>query len=306
MNDETGGQLAARFEDVWRENRPFLIDLAFRMLGNIGDAEDMVQDAFTRMLRTELDQIDDVRAWLVVVVSRLCLDTLRSARTRHGARAGDGADPLGRLDVVADSIDPADRVTLDDNVRLALLVVLEKLTPAERAVFVLHDVFRYPFDAVASIVGRSPDSCRKLASRARRRVEGDAGPARFAVEPDEHRQLAERFIAACAGGDLEALTRLLDADVSGQVELGAGHLPAPVVSGRDRVGPNLLRFFGGATGVTLVSQPVNGWPGTLAFKDGRLYALLVLETRAGLIYDIHATRDPSTLATLGALVEARR
>src|SRR5207249_2876652 len=125
--------------------RPVLIDLAFRMLGNIGDAEDVVQDAFARLLRTDLGQIDDVRAWLVVVVSRRCLDILRSARARREAPAEAPSAPLGELEPALQVADPADRITLDDSVRMALLVVLEKLSPAERAVFVLHDVFRYPF-----------------------------------------------------------------------------------------------------------------------------------------------------------------
>src|SRR5207237_10490291 len=114
--------------------------------------------------------------------------------------------------------DPADRVTLDDSVRMALLVVLEQLTPAERAVFVLHDVFQFSFDAVADIVGRTPVACRQLDSRARRRIESETEPARFAVEPPEHHRVAEQFIAACAGGDLAALMALLDAGVVGVVD----------------------------------------------------------------------------------------
>ena len=188
---------------------------------------------------------------------------------------------------------------------MALLVVLEKLSPAERAVLVLHDVFRFPFETVASIVGRSPDSCRKLASRARRRVTTETGPARFEIEPEEHRLVADRFIAACAGGDLEALMRQLDADVAGQADLGEGVL-SPVQVGRDRVAPNILRYFGAATGVILVSQAVNGWPGALAFRNGRLYALVVLETKDGLIKDIHAVLDMRKLALLSGLVESRR
>lgn len=294
------------FQLAWREHRPFLIDLAFRMLGNIGDAEDAVQDAFTRLLRSDLSGIDDVRAWLVVVVSRRCLDVLRSARTRRDAPSDPAADPFGQLPSAEPVPDPADRITLDDSVRLALLVVLEQLSPAERAVFVLHDVFRYPFTAIASIVGRPADACRKAASRARRRIEAAAGPARFAVEPEEHRQLAERFIAACADGDLEALMRLLGADAVGRVDLGAAFPTAPVLVGRERVARNLLRHLGGGAGVTLVSQPLHGWPGALAFKDGRLHALVLLETGGGLIRHIDAIRNPHVLASVGRLVETRR
>lgn len=301
-NPMDGGAI---FEQAWREHRPFLVDLAFRMLGNIGDAEDVVQDAFTRLLRVDTESISDLRGWLVVVVSRLCLDVLRSARVRRD-------DPLptteasgGAATTKVDGPDPADRVTLDDNVRIALLVVLGELSPPERAVFVLHDVFRFPFDEIAGIVGRSVDGCRKLASRARHRVEAAGGPSRFAVEPAEHRRISERFIAACAGGDLPALLKMLDADVAGQVDLGAGVDPVPVQVGRDQVAHNLLRFFSTTADVTLVSQPVNGWPGVLAFKGGRLWAVVQLETRAGLIYDIHAIRNELALAALAELVDAR-
>lgn len=294
------------FEALWHEHRPFLLDLAFRMLGNFGDAEDVVQDAFTRLLRVDIAEIADVRAWLVVVVTRRCLDILRSARTRHETRPDPAANPSGQPQAAAPVADPADRVTLDDSVRMALHVVLEQLSPAERAIFVLHEVFRYPFDTIAAIVGRPADACRKTASRARRRIQAASGPARFAVEPAEHRRLAEQFIAACAEGNLDDLMRLLSADVVGQVEFGAGVPPAPVLSGRRYVARTLLRHLGRGAAVTLVSQPLNGWPGALAFKDGRLYALILLETGGGLIKDIHVIRNPHSLAAVGRLVESRR
>jgi RNA polymerase sigma-70 factor (ECF subfamily) len=293
-----------RIDAIWREHRPSLVDLAFRMLGNISDAEDIVSEAFARLLRAELDDIEDVKGWLVVVVSRLCLDTLRSARHRREARRTPLDDLLAHTSDPAP--DPADRVTLDDSVRMALLVVLEKLSPAERAVFVLHDVFRYPFETVASIVGRSVVSCRQLATRARRRVEAETGPARFSIGPAEHHRVAERFIAACASGDLSGLMELLDADVAGEVDLGDEFPPVPVQVGRQRVGRNLLMFFGPAAGVTLVSHTVNGAPGVLSFKDGKLLTLLVFDTREGMIADIHAIQNPARLAALSGLVEGPR
>jgi RNA polymerase sigma-70 factor (ECF subfamily) len=187
-------------------------------------------------------------------------------------------------------------VTLDDSVRLALLVVLEQLSPAERAVFVLHDVFQFSFDAVAGIVGRTPAACRQIASRARRRIEDETGPARFQPGADEQHQIAQEFIAACAGGDLESLMRLLDPDVVGDVDLGPD---APVMRpfrGSVRVSRGLLSFFGPKTSVTLVSQPMNGNPGVLAFQDRTLVGLLSFKARSGLIYDIHAIADPRKLA----------
>src|SRR5947209_1423779 len=165
------------------------------MLGSVTDAEDAVQEGFARLLRADIDSIDDVRGWLVVVVSRLCLDQLRSARVRR-------TDTTAAPDVVPSTPDPADRMTLDDDIRLALAVVLEHLSPAERSVFILHDVFQFSFETVGAIVGRSPSACRQLASRARRRLETEVGPGRFVVEQSEQRVVTERFIAACAGGDL--------------------------------------------------------------------------------------------------------
>src|SRR5438128_61223 len=218
----------ARLVAVWREHRGLALDVAYRMLGSLSDAEDVVQEAFARLMRVDLNEIEDVRGWLVVVVTRLCLDQLRSARSRREAYVGPWLpEPL--VDLPGEEPDPADRVTLDDSVRMALLVVLERLSPAARAAFVLHDVFQFSFDAVSGIVGRSPAACRQLASRARRRIESETGPARFQARVDEHHEVAERFIAACAGGDVDALLRLLDPDLVGDVDLGPELPPRPPV-----------------------------------------------------------------------------
>src|SRR5256714_15565037 len=137
---------------AWSDHHGFLLDVAYRLLGSYSEAEDLVQEAFTKLLRTDLDPIEDVRAWLVVVVSRLCLDQLRSARARREAYVGPWfPEPV----IDSDDADPADRITLDDSVRMAMLVVLERLTPAERATFVLHDVFEFSFDDVSRIAGRT-------------------------------------------------------------------------------------------------------------------------------------------------------
>ena len=136
-------------------------------------------------------------------------------------------------------------------------------------------------------------------------MEAAGGPSRFAVEPVEHRRIAERLIDACAGGDLAALLNLLDTEVIGQADLGAGAEPVPIQAGRDRVARNILRFFATAD-VTLVSQPIDGGPGVLAFRDGRLWAVVTLETHAGLVHEIHAVLNPRALVPLGELVDARR
>src|ERR671937_1085269 len=203
-----------RFTEAWSEHHAFLLDVAYRLLGSYSDAEDLVQEAFTRLLRTDLDPIEDVRAWLVVVVSRLCLDQLRSARMRRESdiRPWFPEPLLGGEDPGAD---PANLVTLDESVRLATLIVLERMSPAERVVFVLHDVFEFPFEKIAPMVKRTPAACRKLASRARRHVKEEAGSARFTVDAKEQRRVIDAFIAACASGDIEALLPLLDASVAG-------------------------------------------------------------------------------------------
>jgi RNA polymerase sigma-70 factor (ECF subfamily) len=184
-------------------------------------------------------------------------------------------------------------------------VVLERLTPAERAAFVLHDVFQFSFDDVSEIVGRTPAACRQLASRARQRVQQDSGPARFAVEPAEQRLIVERFIAACTDGDLEGLFGVLDLDVAGDVDLGDLGPSIPPVVGRDRVARNLLRFWGPESGVTMVSQPVNGEAGILAFLDGRLAGILVLGTSSTGIDHIHAIANPTKLAGLASVLDPR-
>ncbi len=287
-------------DEAWREHRRYLLDVAFRMLGSITDAEDVVQEAYTRLWRIDAGELDDVRAWLVVVVTRLCLDQLRSARSKRD-------EPVDELPVEpaeARPADPADRVTLADSVQLALLVVLERLSPAERAVFVLHDVFQFSFEAVGEIVGRTPAACRQLASRARRHIAAETEPARFHVGPAEQNQVAERFIAACAGGDVEALMELLDPDVGGEADLGAG-LPLATGHGRSQVATRLLVFFGPRSGATLVSVPLNGEPGIMAIRDGRVVALLSLGTRAGLVHDLHAVADPQKLDVVTALLGGR-
>jgi RNA polymerase sigma-70 factor (ECF subfamily) len=283
------------FTDLWSEHRTYLVDLAFRMTGNIQDAEDVVQEAFSRLLDRDLATIDDARGWLVVVVSRICLDQLRSARKRREA-AAPPADDNVTIATAASLPDPADRVTLDDNIRIALLVVLQQLTPAERAVFVLHDVFQFSFDAVASIVERTPAACRQIASRARHRIESETGPHRFDADLAEQQRVAQRFIAVCAGGDLDALIALLDPDAIGNVDLGPIAPQNEPLRGRTVIAPNLLRFFGPKARVTLVSQPINGNPGVLAFHDNELVGMLQLKTRDALIYDLHAIRDPDKLA----------
>jgi RNA polymerase sigma-70 factor (ECF subfamily) len=292
-----------RFSDAWTNHHRFLLDVAYRLLGSYSDAEDIVQEAFSRLLRTDLDPIEDVRAWLVVVVSRLCLDQLRSARVKREGYIGPWfPEPLIHSDDL--STDPADVVTMDESVRYALLVVLERMSPAERVVFVLHDVFEFPFEKVAPLVGRTVAACRQLASRARKRVDDEAGSARFAIDPEEQRRVVDAFIAACAAGELKALLPLLDPSVVGWADLG-GTLPAvsrPNV-GVENVAPSIMRFFGAESGNTLVAQEINGEPSVVAFSEGAVVAVLALSVKDKLITRIYVVRDQRKLAQVKRMLE---
>jgi RNA polymerase sigma-70 factor (ECF subfamily) len=281
---------------AWSDHRGFAIDLAFRMLGDIVEAEDVVQEAFLRLLKANVEEISDVRGWLVVVVSRLCLDILRSARHRRGISVPD--DELDRSPTPAHAMgDPADRVTLDDTVHSALLVVLEKLSPAERTSFVLHDVFGYDFVTVGSVVGRSAPACRQLAARARQRVRADAAPSRFAVKPAEHRELVQQFISACASGDVGAVMQLLDPDVIGGIDMDERGNPV-VRRGNRNVARNMMRYLGGDTGMVLVSNPLQDRPGVLAFRDGELIVACDFEVQHGRITHLDGVRRPDRLKAI--------
>jgi len=289
----------AAFAEAWRDHRRYVLDVAYRMLGSVSDAEDVVQEAFARLLKQDPDQIQDVRGWLVVVATRLCLDQLRSARTKRESYVGPWL-PEPVIDGETD--DPADRITLDDSVRMAMLVVLERLTPAERATFVLHDVFGFSFEEVAKTVGRSVEACRQLASRARKRIEDETGPARFDVDPAEVGRLADRFISAATDGDMAALMDVLDPDVVGWTD-SAGLFGAPLepLAGRERVMDQLLRFVRGY-GVTLSPLPVNGEPGVLVTRGGGLFAVIALETRAGRITRLHGIANPQKLRYVASVL----
>jgi RNA polymerase sigma-70 factor, ECF subfamily len=292
---------------AWNEHRRYLIDLAFRMLGDIGAAEDVVQDAFSRLLRARPGEIEDERGWLIVVTSRLCLDQIRSARSRrerpHDASeiefvAGDRppAGPGVPLGPQAPA-DPADRVTLDDSVRLALLVMLQRLSPAERVVFVLHDIFSVPFESIAQTVGRPAATCRQLARRARQKIEDDQGGASFDVGASEHRQVTERFIAACALGDLDGLLAVLAPDAWGDFD-GGPEDPRDlgVIHGAARVARRLLYFWGPPA--TLVTHPVAGQPALLGFTGHELSGVLVFTMHNDLIQAVHVIGDPRKLRFL--------
>src|SRR5205823_2912495 len=233
------------FTALWEAHRRRMLDLAFRMLLHLPDAEDVVQEAFARLARTDLAGIDDPEGWLVVVTSRLCLDKLRARRRR----------PTDGLDLVDDpfdphALDPSNQVALVDSVSMAMHALLERLSPAE---------LQYPFEEVRTIVGRSAASCRQLASRARRTLRAESASGRFPVDSALHRQVSERFIEACVGGDLEGLLVLLDPAVEGKGDTVPG-----VVVGAAEVAPGLLRYLGPPASPTLLHLPVGDRIGIVA------------------------------------------
>jgi RNA polymerase sigma-70 factor, ECF subfamily len=279
-----------QISDAWRRHRPYLINLGYQIIGDVGDAEDVAQEAFLRLSRADPHEIEDVRGWLTVVTSRLCLDQVRSARTRYEHPSD--SDQQAIVDE-SPRVDPADRVTLDDEVRAALLEVLRRLSPGERVAFVLHDVFGVPFDTIAETVGRPVGTCRQLARRARAKFTG-AQPKLTEVASAEHQLVTEKFITACANGDIAALTAVLDPTVWGVGTVLADPAPPPQVNhGPHDVAANLLRYLG--PGVTLVSSPAGG-PTVLAFAGRRLFAAIVLTIRNRLISKIEAVADPSARA----------
>jgi RNA polymerase sigma-70 factor (ECF subfamily) len=268
-------------EVAWRGERPRLLRIAERMLRDRQQAEDVVQEAFLRLSRE--DGVDEPGAWLSVVTSRLCLDQLRSAAHRREYLVDD--ETLGAL--APATVDPADRVTLDDRVRAALLVLLDRLSPAERVSFVLHDVFALSFSEIAETLGRTEDSARQLASRARRRL-GDTGPA---VRSDARVEstVVERFLAACRGGDLRELVDALHADAWGLARFVDGG-PDVVNRGAVDVAENLLRFLGPPALLVADGRTVH------AFMGLDWFAAVTLDLSGDRIRSIEAIVDPSPTA----------
>jgi RNA polymerase sigma-70 factor (ECF subfamily) len=268
--------------------RPRLLRLAYSQLGDVGEAEDVVQEAWLRLERAGAETIHDLDAWLTTVVGRLALDTLRSARSRRETYIG----PWLPEPVVSD--DPADRVTLDESVSYALLALLEQLSPAERTAFVLHDVFDVPFGDVAEVVGRTPEAVRQLASRARRHV-ADQRP-RFEASPEEHDRAVRAFARAVAEGDLDGLVAVLDPGVVWTSD-GGGHAIASrkPVRGAARVARAWVAL--GRRTIEPRAAPIelNGRLGLLiAGTDGHRSALS-FTVDDGRIVRIDAVRNPDKL-----------
>jgi RNA polymerase sigma-70 factor (ECF subfamily) len=279
--------LADRFE----ANRPHLRGVAYRMLGSLPEADDAVQEAWVRLSRTDASEIDNLQAWLTTVVARVSLNMLRSrANRRESPLETHLPDPVVSPE---QGVDPEQEALLGDSVGLAMLVVLEALTPPERVAFVLHDVFAVPFDEIAPILNRTPTATRQLASRARRRVQGTPVPD---VGLEDQWAVVDAFLAAARGGSFEALVAVLDPDVDLFADGGAWR-PAQDLHGAEAVARGALTFRRFAEGATRVL--VNGIPGGVAWSpDGSPYAVLALTVRGGRISRIDVLADPERLARL--------
>jgi RNA polymerase sigma factor (sigma-70 family) len=280
-----------------------LINLAYRLLGSLAEAEDAVQETYARwyaMSGQQQDTIESPGAWLTTVASRICLDLLGSARARRERYVGEWIpEPLpersewisGRPGTTAD---PADRVTLDESVSMAFLVVLESMTPAQRVAFILHDVFGYSFAEVAEIVGRTPAACRQLASSARRRIRASQAPA---APADRQAGLVRDFKKAWEAGDIDALIGLLDPGAT-VIADGGGLVSAALrpIEGGEQVARYLAGIAGRAPGnATFLERTVNGQPGLVAQQDGITVTVYAFDIAGDRITHIWAIRNPDKL-----------
>ncbi|MGW3352588.1 RNA polymerase sigma factor SigJ [Nonomuraea rubra] len=284
---------------VIMSERRHLINLSYRLLGSLADAEDVVQETYARwyaMSREEQRAIESPGAWLTKVAGRLCLNVLTSARVRRETYVGEWIpEPLPDRTEWMDARpgDPADRVTLDESVNMAFLVVLESMTPAERVAFILHDVFRYPFAEVAEIVGRTPAACRQLATSARRRIRDAQAPT---ARVTRQARIVREFKQAWEAKDIDALIALLDPDATA-ISDGGGAVSTVLhpIEGAEQIVRSVTRLAGVLAGVTILERTVNGWPGLVVQRDGVTVTVCAFEVAGDRIKHIWAVRNPDKL-----------
>jgi RNA polymerase sigma factor (sigma-70 family) len=281
--------LAEQFE----EHRTRLRAVAYRMLGSLSEADDAVQETWLRLSRVDADDVENLGGWLTTVVARVSLNVLRSRRSRR-EEPFDVRVPEPIVDR-ADGTDPEHEALLADSVGLALLVVLETLNPAERLAFVLHDMFAVPFDEIAPIVDRSPEAARQLASRARRRVQGER--AIPDADLDTQREVLDAFLAAARGGDFEALLEVLDPDMVLRADTGPDSREASrIVRGAANVARQAVAFS--RLDVEVRPALINGAPGTVSFRDGRPFAIAGFTIRNRRVVEMDILADPERLDRL--------
>ncbi len=277
---------------AFEEQRPHLRAVAYRMLGSTGEADDAVQEAWLRLDRYDAEEIENLGGWLTTVVARICLNMLRSRNTRREQPLDDLRMPDPIVDPL-DGTDPEHEALLADSVGIAMLLVLEQLSPAERLAFVLHDMFGVPFEEIAPIVERSPDAARQLASRGRRRLQA-ADPAPDA-DFGEQREVVEAFIAAAREGDFDRLVNVLHPDVVLRADFGPDR-ESQEIHGAEAVFAQARNFS--RLGIEGHLVRVNGGIGTVALKDGKPFSVGAMRVREGRIVEIDFLADPARLAQL--------
>jgi RNA polymerase sigma factor (sigma-70 family) len=282
--------LAERFE----EHRTHLRAVAYRMLGSLSEADDAVQETWLRLSRADRSDVENLGGWLTTVVARVALNMLRSRRSRR-EEPFDVHFPEPIIDR-ADGTNPEHEALLADSVGLALLVVLETLSPAERLAFVLHDMFAVPFEQIASIVDRSPDATRQLASRARRRVQG-ASPLPDA-DLATQRQVVDAYLAAARGGDFDALVAVLDPDVVLRADLGAAGIQE--IRGAQEVARRARSYS--QSGLTTRHALINGAVGIVSMRGGKPFSVAGVTVRGGRVAEIDILADPERIAGLDLTV----
>ena len=274
----------------FEQHRPHLRGVAYRMLGSLAEADDAVQEAWLRLERTDTDEVENLGGWLTTVVSRICLNALRSrSRRREDSTGVHMPDPLVEP---IDAVGPEHDALMAESVGMALLVVLETLTPAERVAFVLHDVFAMPFDEIATMVDRSPAATRQLASRARRRVQGASATSDMALAAQN--EVVQAFFAAARAGDLEALLSVLDPDVVVRTDLGKGR--SRIARGPEEVAASAMTYANPRA--TLDPVLVNGGAGVVVRLGDRPVAVMAFTVRGGRITQIDGINDVRRLALL--------
>ncbi|MDU0303591.1 RNA polymerase sigma-70 factor [Streptomyces sp. PAL114] len=287
--------------EVFEEHRPLLMGVAYRMLGRVADAEDVVQDAWLRWSGDDRSDVREPRGYLVRVTTRLAIDRLRRIKARGETYVGPWLPDPYVTDFGDTVADTAERAVLAESVSLAVLVVMETLSPLERAVFVLREAFGYPYADIAAMTGRGEAAVRQLGARARRHV--DERRPRYDVDPARRRALTERFLAAAAGGDLAGLMELLAPDVRLVGDSGGkARAPLRVLHGADHVG----RFFVGVVGKGVPDADVllvelNGGPAALVLSGGKPDTVVQLDVDEGRVRTVHVLRNPGKLARLAAL-----
>jgi RNA polymerase sigma-70 factor (ECF subfamily) len=306
-NDELGGARGGQPHDTedpgrlatFEQYRGVLFSIAYRMLGSVADAEDMLQEAFVRWQQTSSDEIRSPRAFLVTIVTRLCINHLESARVRREQYVGEWLpEPL----VTDPKSDPSHVLRVDESLSMAFLVLLERLTSIERAVFLLREIFEYEYSEIATILDQSEANCRQILRRARQHV-SEARP-RFKASSEERSNLLERFLRATSHGDMDGLVELLASDVVLHSDGGGKALAVPnLIFGSDKVARGILGSLEKLVPRNLLTRTVliNGQPGIVSYLNGKPYSVLTLDTSEGRIWAIYVMTNPEKLAHLPKL-----